>query len=118
MKDDGLRSTVCLLTPEEQRMLLFRDQGAEQEETAADIEIGLGVRALLTDLEASINALLHLLEQQRAADAFPLGIRTDYAALVGRVSSASKRISKLMEASGEFDAEYPVSTWQASVRRQ
>ncbi len=119
MKDDGLRSAACLLTPEEQRMLFMPDEKFWQDEFAQDVETAAGLRALLAELEASIGALLRLLKRRRTADLFPPDVRADYAGLVDRIESATARVAALTATSADAPGTgCPSFVWDVPSRRQ
>lgn len=115
MSDEGLCSVACLLTPEEQRMLLFQGEGAAQEE---DVELSAGIRTLLLEVEASFGALLRLLERQRMAEMLPPGVGAEYAVLAARAGTAAARLAELTHSFEAFDAEASPTAWSFPSRRQ
>lgn len=105
MRDEGLCAVACLLTPEEQQMLLFQGDGAAQEEVAEDVELSVSMRALLLEVETSFGALLRLLERQRVAEMLPPGVSSEYAVLAARAGTAAARVAELVHSFEGFDVE-------------
>lgn len=107
MKRDILRAAACLLTPEEQEMLLRLGDATEEDGpvVAIDMDIRTGMCASLADMGNAISALINLLEQNRVADTLPESARVRYGEIMARISNAATQATTMVDRSRAFDED-------------
>lgn len=107
MKRDILRAAACLLTPEEQEMLLSLGDDAEDDGPVAviDMDIRTGMCESLADMGNAISALIQLLEQNRVSDSLPESVRDRYGEIMVRIGNAATQATHMVDRSRAFDED-------------
>lgn len=107
MKRDILRAAACLLTPEEQEMLLRLGDVTEEEGpvVAVDMDIRTGMCASLAELGNAVSLLIQLLERNRVADTLPLTDRLSYSEIMTNIGNAATQATQMVDRSRAFDED-------------
>lgn len=107
MKRDILRAAACLLTPEEQEMLLRLGDATEEDGpvVAIDMDIRTGMCASLADMGNAVSSLIQLLEQNCVADTLPNPARAKYGEIMSRIGSAASQATSMVNRSRAFDED-------------
>lgn len=107
MKRDIFRAAACLLTPEEQEMLLRLGDVTEEDGpvVAIDMDIRTGMCASLAELGNAVSSLIQLLDRNRVADAMPLADQLVYGEVMNRISTAATQATRMVNRSKAFDED-------------
>lgn len=107
MKREIFRAAACLLTPEEQEMLLRLGDITEDEGSvvAIDMDIRTGMCASLAELGSAVSSLIHLLESSNVAKALPVADQLVYGEVMNRISVAATQATRMVNRSKAFDED-------------